>query len=460
MPRRRGCAEGPQQWPAADELGGDKARALALAAQAQASGTGADRVGVSRAGSPSSRAPPRPLPGQRAARDEMAGVCSARAGAAGGLESAGAAAALRDRVKGALYGLLIADALAAPSHWLYGGPRQVVQLYGRPIEGYVKPVVHLPGSIMSKSSTGGGGRGSWQGEVVGAVILHGKKEFWRPGSDFHYHCQLEAGDNTLEALLVRRVLAVVGAQPGAAAVERLPREAVLADYVTFMTTPGSHNDTYAGTSHRMFFANYAAGRAPADCPDNDGHNVDAACALVTAVPSALVSRDDGAAMQDAAAMVRLTRDSPAGARVAQQMAAVLRAVVAGRTGLRDACLAGAKDVGVDLRRAGEQPDPLTACYLDSSYPAVLLMAYKYGKAQGADEDARAAAERFRRGLLANSNRGGENVNTGAVLGALLGAEIGFARLPRDLVQGLAPRSRPALDNDVEAFLDRIALLKV
>ena len=24
-----------------------------------------------------------------------------------------------------------------------------------------------------------------------------------------------------------------------------------------MTTKGSHNDTYAGTGHRMFFANYA-----------------------------------------------------------------------------------------------------------------------------------------------------------------------------------------------------------
>ncbi len=405
--------------------------------------------------------PPRavrgPLGGERK-RTACAVSSAGMAGLCGGVEASAAASGLRDRVKGALYGLMIADALAAPSHWLYGGPRQVVQLYGRPIEGYVKPAVHLPGSIMSKSNTGGGGRGSWQGDVVGTVIFHGKKDFWRPGSDYHYHCELEAGDNTLEALLVRRVLAVVGAQPGAAAVERLPREAVLADYIKFMTTPGSHNDTYAGTSHRMFFANYAAGRAPADCPDNDGHNVDAACALVTAVPSALVSRDDAAAALDAAAMVRLTRDSPAGARVAQQMATVLRAVVTGRAGLRDACLAGAKDLGVDLRRAAEQPDPLTACYLDSSYPAVLLMAYKYGKPQGAD-DARAAGERFRRGLLANSNRGGENVNTGAVFGALLGAELGFARIPRDLVQGLAPRSQGTLEKDVEAFLDRIALLK-
>ena len=30
----------------------------------------------------------------------------------------------------------------------------------------------------------------------------------------------------------------------------------LEDYAAFMTTPGTHNDTYAATAHRMFFANW------------------------------------------------------------------------------------------------------------------------------------------------------------------------------------------------------------
>ena len=51
-----------------------------------------------------------------------------------------------------------------------------------------------------------------------------------------------------------------------------------------MTTPGSHNDCYASTSHRMFFANYKSGINPKECPDNDGHNVDTIDALTTAVP--------------------------------------------------------------------------------------------------------------------------------------------------------------------------------
>lgn len=40
-----------------------------------------------------------------------------------------------------------------------------------------------------------------------------------------------------------------------------------------MTTPGSHNDVYAGTCHRMFFSNYVSGKDPKKCADNDGHNV-------------------------------------------------------------------------------------------------------------------------------------------------------------------------------------------
>ena len=47
----------------------------------------------------------------------------------------------------------------------------------------------------------------------------------------------------------------------------------LQDYVDFMTTPGSHNDTYAESFHRDFFANYAQGAPPAECSKGtEGHN--------------------------------------------------------------------------------------------------------------------------------------------------------------------------------------------
>ena len=54
-------------------------------------------------------------------------------------------------------------------------------------------------------------------------------------------------------------------------------------------------------------------------------------------------------------------------------------------------------------------DPMVACYIDSSFPAMLFMLYKY-----ADKDIGTVA-------LANANAGGENVARGSALGAILGA---------------------------------------
>ena len=56
------------------------------------------------------------------------------------------------------------------------------------------------------------------------------------------------------------------------------------EYMEFMQTPGSHNDTYAATAHRMFFKNLVEGIDPKECPDNDGHNVDSIDAITIAIP--------------------------------------------------------------------------------------------------------------------------------------------------------------------------------
>lgn len=228
---------------------------------------------------------------------------------------------IADRVKGALYGLLIADALAMPSHWYYGGAGQVASQYGK-ITTYVKPVTKLPGSIMSKSDTGGGGRGGFRGDVIGGVIFHNKKKYWAPGANYHYHQGMEAGDNTLEAILMRRVVNITAAAGG----EFAPDD-ILADYMKFMQTPNTHNDTYCGTAHRMFFANLAGGKDPKDCPDNDGHNVDTCDAFITAVPIALLPTSDEKAEENVKEVVRLTRKSPESERFGAQFARLLRAVV-------------------------------------------------------------------------------------------------------------------------------------
>jgi hypothetical protein len=57
------------------------------------------------------------------------------------------------------------------------------------------------GSVIA----GGGGRGGYNGNIVGDVILKGKKKFWERGADWFYHQGLEAGENTLEGHITRLI---------------------------------------------------------------------------------------------------------------------------------------------------------------------------------------------------------------------------------------------------------------
>ena len=193
---------------------------------------------------------------------------------------------IESRLKSALWGALSGDALAAPTHWYYGGFPQIQSDYGRGgITGYTRPVTKLPGSILNKSDPNGGGRlssgsigGVGRGKItiIGDVINHGKLEYWNPQKSFHYHATLQAGENTLEMQLARVLMKSIVANNGMFDEDHFRKA-----YVDFMTTKGSHNDTYASTCHRMFFANMIfLKKDPKDCPDNDGHNVDAIDGLV------------------------------------------------------------------------------------------------------------------------------------------------------------------------------------
>ena len=86
--------------------------------------------------------------------------------------SVGSKLELADRVAGALWGMLIADALAMPVHWFYGGGAQIRKAFGGPITGFRQPLQRggdFPESIMALSSTGGAGRGTSDGDIIGTV---------------------------------------------------------------------------------------------------------------------------------------------------------------------------------------------------------------------------------------------------------------------------------------------------
>jgi ADP-ribosylglycohydrolase len=200
---------------------------------------------------------------------------------------------------------------------------------------------------MNLSNTGGAGRGTDQGDIIGDVINHGKKQYWLRGKGYHYHHTLEPGENTLEAQLCRVLMRSVVENGGV-----FSASAFQDAYIKFMTTPGSHNDTYASTCHRMFFENLVMKkRPPTKCPSNDGHNVDTMDGLVlpTVVALATATRPREEASEAVSACVSTTRNSPRLVAFCEVMTDLIRNVVSDGIPLETAAVAAGRQLGVDVR---------------------------------------------------------------------------------------------------------------
>lgn len=195
-----------------------------------------------------------------------------------------------DRWRGALWGMFVGDALAMPVHWYYDVA--ALQRDFGIVRDFQSPRLSHPNSIMSLASTGDAGRGSQDGEVVGSVILHGKKHLWGQPNR-HYHAGLQGGDNTLNLLCARVLLRSMN-KTG-----RYDAGDFLREYVAFMTTPDSHRDTYAESYHRAFFANYAQGVPPKRCAGAENHDTASIGGLVGLPPviMAALRENDPAAVE-------------------------------------------------------------------------------------------------------------------------------------------------------------------
>lgn len=350
-------------------------------------------------------------------------------------------AAVVDRIRGALWGLLIADSLSMPVHWYYN-PSDIQRDFGT-IETYQPPKVRHPSSIMSLSNTGGHGRGGQQGRIIGDIINHGKHDFWGK-SGMHYHQGMKAGENTLNALCARVVARSVAESKG------YDWSKTLSDYIAFMTTPGSHNDTYAESFHRDFFRNWAAGVPPEQCArGTEGHNTAQIGGFVMLPAVILANMDDGVAAAKARALkhLSLTHESRKLAGFAEQYAELMYNVASGRQDLRTATAAAAARLNIDLEKLVPYDDVRivhstfgSACYIEDSFPSMLYLAYKY-------------ADSFDKAVLANTNVGGENCHRGAALGALMGAARGQSAIPASLITGLADHDKIA--KEIDAYVQAL-----
>ncbi|MDP3518198.1 MAG: ADP-ribosylglycohydrolase family protein [Pseudohongiella sp.] len=325
------------------------------------------------------------------------------------------------RATAALRNLFIADALAMPVHWYYN-IRDIEKAFPGGVKQLEAAPQFHPSSIMSLHSTTSGGRrygGSAkpQAEIVGDVILKGRRQYWGQ-ANVHYHQGMKAGENTLNAQCMRVLMRTLAAQS-----DHYDPRSFLADYIQFMTAePPLHNDTYAESYHRGFFANLQQGLPCEKCAALT-HDTPSIGGLVSIAALVLAQRLREVPLQrvlsDARVHLALTHPDAGLARICDAYVQLIDSLLFNEdTGAIAGIIAetAKRSVGLDLPALiGKNRDDRevigqlfsSACYIDGAWPGILYLLYKY---QNQPEAA----------LLANTNLGGDNVHRGAVLGVLLG----------------------------------------
>ncbi|MBJ7259167.1 MAG: ADP-ribosylglycohydrolase family protein [Chthoniobacterales bacterium] len=317
-----------------------------------------------------------------------------------------------ERKRNCLLGAFLGDALAMPVHWYYG--RAALRRdYGR-VADLVAPKNPHADSILWRSS--------YAALDARGEILHDQAKYWGQRG-VHYHQFLRAGENTLNAQLAFVLLESLRACGG------YDRGDYTRRYIGFMTTPGSHRDTYVEECHRNFFSKYARGKNPGDCGGEDIHIGGLAHVPVLAV---WYANDEKAALAAVHEHLRVTHRGELVETAARDLTKMLVAIFNG-AGVRESIekcgngWVGRKKLGAWSARPDEEVVGAVlspACYLQDAFPASLYLAWKYA------EDLEAA-------LVSNANLGGDNCHRGIVVGALVGA--GGADIPDRWAQGLRCR---------------------
>ncbi|WP_334016169.1 ADP-ribosylglycohydrolase family protein [Alteromonas sp. S167] len=320
------------------------------------------------------------------------------------------------RATAALKNAFIGDALAMPVHWYYN-PADILKAFPLGVEQFEDAPEFHPSSIMSLHSTQQGGRSNLasasQKEIVGDVILKGKREYWG-GSNRHYHHGMKAGENTLNAYCARVLLDTIASGYSA--------DAFLNNYIAMMCAdPVQHPDTYAESYHRGFFANLELGKPPKECGAVT-HDTASIGGLVSVTPLAVTLACTDTSLLEIQSTCRthlmLTHPSDELAKVCDAFVELIYRLLRRDSespttilediAQRSASLSLEKLVAKkksDIEVVGRLYSP--ACYISDAWPSVLYFAYRY-------------RDNAKRALTANTNVGGDNVHRGFVLGAIMG----------------------------------------
>lgn len=400
----------------------------------------------------------------------------------------------KQRIKNALWGLFIGDALAMPAHWYYK-VTNIPKTFDGPVENYEAPKhPHIEAFMVG---------GSYKPDVEAAKIhnrkydiLHEHAKFYKTTyTDFessgfekdeqgmiaekdryHYHHGLKAGENTLNGHLVRLLMRHVTSNG------KYNQQGFLDAFVDFLTTPGNVKDPYTEGYIRAWFENYSKGYPAFACAANqyDNPGINGLGGLVRPLVLSLLY-DDYQGLGFALEHQNLTHRSENIASSLSVLVPVLHQLLKGSDPVETfKCQAGRmhlpKYTGLELWREYEkhggmakvpkdemwnlhtsyQDEPWhiekfaqenseakvqkklfsTACYLEHGTPLLMHTAWQ----NGFD---------FKASLLKNVNIGGDNVHRGMVLGMIVGAVAD--NIPDELKDGLVEKNQ--LAQEIDAFAE-------
>lgn len=402
------------------------------------------------------------------------------------------------RIRNALRGLFVGDALAMPAHWFYNLDN-ITRVFHGGIRGYhPAPHPHPESFMVGMDYTP-------DVETAGKLgrefdILHEHARFYKTNYSalsieatdresehghvvprleerIHYHHGLKAGENTLGAHLVRVLLRSV--QRGG----RYDPDSFLEGFVEHMTTPGRNRDPYTEIYIRRWFENYSRGGPLHGCAEEQRNvwSISAHGGIVRPMVLSLLVESSYQGLGLAVGHQALTHRSEMVASGLGILVPVLNALVNGAdprgtvathaAALRTPRVTGEElfaayrahngpgnipaeemwqlhmklnDVPFDVERlAREVPEEAVvrkilanACYPEHGLPLLFYHAVKH------DFDLEAS-------LLADANAGGDNVHRGMILGLLVGAA--GAGIPDHLMDGLIARAE--LEREIEDFTE-------
>ena len=404
------------------------------------------------------------------------------------------------RMKNALWGAFIADAMAMPVHWYYQR-KYIKEGFEGGIQRYEDaPHPHPESFMVGMSYHPNIAKAKELGRPFDIVHKHirfydtnynhldiklsvhdGEHKNAMPEKNerYHYHHGLKAGENTLGANLIRVLMRSIIKEG------QYKQEVFIEDFINYLTTPGLNNDPYTEVYIRAWFQNFSNGVPPHACAQeqrdvwsiasNGGiirplvlsltskstfqalgvalqhqqitHRSDnvssALCVLVPLLHKLLEKGEPVSALKEFASKVQLTKIS--GSELSKTYAEhdgpgniPKDEMWKIHTEFSD------RNLDLDALIKNHEEDEIlgsvftTGCYPEQSLPVLMYLLYK-NKFD------------FKASVLANANAGGDCVHRGIILGMLAGAAN--EKIPNELKLGLVEYD--SIKQEIEDFIQVI-----